>query len=77
MNIVRCVDNYEGEGTLIDLEYEYDKKSKKFKVVDLRIHAIINNIVGEVMGSVSVVDKIVIAKEIVYWLEQEKTDNEE
>jgi hypothetical protein len=77
MNILRCIDNFDGEGALIDMEYLFEGLEKKIKIVDLRIYAIINNIIGNKLENVSVVEKLVIARELVNWLEKEKTENNE
>ena len=79
MNILRCIDvNHNvthgaqsDEGALIDFEYTQDKE-KNFKCVDVRIHYIINNVVGEKMP-INIIDKLVIAKEMLRYLENEKS----
>ena len=78
MNTLRCIDinhhamyNAEyGEGALIDFEYTEDEE-KNFKCVDVRVHAIINNVVGRKMP-INIIDKLVIAKEMLRYLEHEK-----
>ena len=59
-----------GEGALIDFEYTEDEE-KNFKCVDVRVHAIINNVVGRKMP-INIIDKLVIAKEMLRYLEHEK-----
>jgi len=74
MNILRCVDvNYgaqSDEGALIDFEYTHDNE-KNFKCVDVRVHAIINSVVGKKMP-INIIDKLVIANEMLRYLESEK-----
>jgi hypothetical protein len=79
MNILRCIDTNEGEGSVIDFEYEVDEE-KNFKCVDVRMYAVINSVVGEKIP-INIVDKLVIAKEMLRYLEyekmNEKKDNED
>ena len=87
MNVLRCIDvnhhvthdDKPGEGALIDFEYTQDEE-KNFKCVDVRIYSIINNKVGEKMP-INIIDKLVIAKEMLRYLEHEKSkeqiDNED
>jgi len=78
MNILRCIDanhnamydNEPNEGALIDFEYTQDEE-KNFKCVDVRVHAIINSVVGKKMP-INIIDKLVIAKEMLRYLESEK-----
>lgn len=72
MNILRCIDTTQSsEGALIDFEYTQDEE-KNFKCVDVRVHAIINSVVGEKMP-INIIDKLVIAKEMLRYLENEKS----
>lgn len=83
MNILRCIDiNYNaeagdnpGDGAVIDFEYTQDEK-KKFKCVDVRVHSIINNTVGRKMP-INIIDKLVIANEMLRYLESENTKQED
>ena len=79
MNVLRCIDvtNHSaitggeaGEGALIDFEYTQDAE-KNFKCVDVRVHAIINSVIGDSMP-INIIDKLVIAKEMLRYLEHEK-----
>jgi hypothetical protein len=78
MNIIRCVDvNHNamcgaesGEGALIDFEYTQDEE-KNFKCVDVRVYFIINSVVSKKMP-INIIDKLVIAKEMLRYLESEK-----
>ena len=86
MNILRCINvNYNTEyntqlndGVLIDFEYIQDEENN-FKSVDVRVYAIINSIVGKKL-TVNIIDKLVLANEMLRYLEYEKnkeTDNNE
>lgn len=86
MNILRCInvnhnvthDAGPDEGALIDFEYTQDEE-KNFKCVDVRIYSIINSVVGEKMP-IGIIDKLVVAKEMLRYLENEKnkeTDNDD
>jgi hypothetical protein len=78
MNILRCIDvnyntaqpNQSNEGALIDFEYIQDEENN-FKSVDVRIYAIINSIVGKKLP-VNIIDKLVVANEMLRYLESEK-----
>ena len=78
MNILRCVNinhnashgDKPSEGALIDFEYTEDEE-KNFKCVDVRVYSIINSVVGEKMP-INIIDKLVIAKEMLRYLESEK-----
>ena len=83
MNILRCIDKkYNSEasdqtsdGTVIDFEYTQDEE-KNFKCVDVRVHAIINNMVGKKMP-INIVDKLIIAREMLRYLESENIKQED
>lgn len=78
MNVIRCIDvNYNAspdiksaEGTLVDFEYMQDDEDN-FKSVDVRVYAIINSVVGKKLP-VNIIDKLVIANEMLRYLESEK-----
>ena len=78
MNVIRCIDvDYNAEyntqlsdGALIDFEYIKDEENN-FKSVDVRVYAIINSVVGKKL-TVNIIDKLVIAKEMLRYLESEK-----
>jgi hypothetical protein len=59
-----------GEGALIDFEYTQDEE-KNFKCVDVRVYFIINSVVSKKMP-INIIDKLVIAKEMLRYLESEK-----
>jgi len=75
---MRCIDvNYNAssdiksaEGTLVDFEYMQDDEDN-FKSVDVRVYAIINSVVGKKLP-VNIIDKLVIANEMLRYLESEK-----
>lgn len=78
MNILRCIninhnvthDAAAEEGALIDFEYTEDEE-KNFKCVDVRVYSIINSVVGKKMP-INIIDKLVIANEMLRYLESEK-----
>lgn len=78
MNILRCIDINHNvthdaaaeEGALIDFEYTEDEE-KNFKCVDVRVYSINNSVVGKKMP-INIIDKLVIAKEMLRYLESEK-----
>jgi len=72
MNILRGISVDDSEGTLVDLEYII-KKDKSIMASDMRIYSIIDNKVGNLMNDVNIVDKLLIARELIRFLE---TSNE-
>lgn len=78
MNILRCIDiDYSVqpyEGTLVDLEYTYSEK-EDYKCVDIKVYSIINSVVGKEMA-VNIIEKLVLAKEMLSYLRYE-TSNEQ
>lgn len=78
MNVIRCIDvaynaskdSLSNEGALIDFEYMQDSENN-FKSVDVRVYAIINSVVGRKLP-INIIDKLVIAKEMLRYLESEK-----
>jgi hypothetical protein len=67
MKILRCIDTtHPGEGALIDFEYTQDEE-KNFKCVDVRIHSIINSVVGEKM-TINIIDKLVVSNQMIQYL---------
>jgi len=78
MNILRCIDVdcsvqlY--EGTLVDLAYTYSEK-EDYKCVDIKVYSIINSVVGKEMA-VNIIEKLVLAKEMLRYLRYE-TINEQ
>lgn len=83
MNILRHIDMAYGkqpdEGTLVDFEYTQDEE-KNFKWVDVRLHTIVNNVVGEKLD-INIINKLTIVKKMLEYLEYEKnkkqTDNDD
>lgn len=86
MNILRCIDinhnvkynDHPSAGAVIDLEYTQDEE-KNFKCVDIRVHRIINSVVEEKMP-INIVDKLILANEMLKYIESEnieQKDNED
>lgn len=74
--IIRFIDRIdEHEGVLMDMEYTRDENSIAH-IVDLRIHNIINGIVGELV-EVSPVIKVAFAANLLSFLEGENEEKEQ